>query len=716
MTDRRPPTQPGSAQGSPPLDQPVQFLKGVGPKRALLFEKLGVHTVRDLLYHLPMRYEDRSSVKKIAELEVGDLVTFRGYVRSSATKAMGKGRRVFEAAFADDTGFIRATWFNFYGKSLENRFKPGTEWIVSGRVEINRYTGAKTIYHPDVEKAEAGEEEDPSHAGRILPVYPATEGLTQKAIRHATKAAMEYAPLLEDFTPESLNQRYKLPPAPQALMAVHWPGVETNLDILAQAGAREQKKLIFDEFFLAQVGLALRRRGPGKVEREGAAMDCGPDLLEKIRGLLPFRLTAAQERALAEIAADMARPKPMSRLLQGDVGSGKTVIALAAALIAVRNKKQAAVMAPTEILAAQTFRKISALLANTKVSVAQVTAGAKGKKQALHDIREGAVHIAVGTHALIQEGVQFHDLGMVVIDEQHRFGVNQRAELMRKGENPHTLIMTATPIPRTLAMTLYGDLDVSVIDELPPGRTPVATRLYSADGRGAALAALREEIAKGGQAFIIYPLVEESEKLQLKAATGMFQKLRDGDLAGLRLGLVHGRMKSAEKDEVMEAFSAGRVDALISTTVVEVGVDVPNASVMMIEHAERFGLSQLHQLRGRVGRGKRQSHCLLMADTYPRSPAWDRLKIMEKSNDGFEIAEADLAMRGAGDFFGQRQWGLPQFRIGDILRDHKILAEARKAAFALVERDPRLEAADHAPLRRAVERWWKEKFSLGEVG
>jgi ATP-dependent DNA helicase RecG len=696
------------------LDQSVQFLKGVGPKRAALFDKLGVHTIHDLLYHLPMRYEDRSLVKKIAELEVGELVTIRGYVRSSGAKPRGRqGGQVFEVAFADDTGFIRATWFNFYGKSLEGRFKPGTEWIVSGRVEVNRYSGAKTIFHPDVEKFTGEEPQAP--IGRILPVYPATEGLTQKAIRHTTEAAMEYASFLEDFVPEALNQKYRLPPLDGAVRTAHWPGADVKLDDLAQALTREQKKLIFGEFFLAQVGLALKRRG-ARMEREGTAMDCGPELIGKIRGLLPFALTNAQERALAQIAGDMAQPRPMSRLLQGDVGSGKTVIALAAALIAVRNKKQAAVMAPTEILAAQTFRKISALLKETKVKTALITSGAPGKRQALEDIREGTAHIAVGTHALIQEGVVFRGLGMVVIDEQHRFGVNQRAELMRKGDNPHTLIMTATPIPRTLAMTLYGDLDVSIIDELPPGRTPVATHIFASGARGSALSFLREEIRKGGQAFIIYPLVEESEKLELKAATEMFEKLRTGDLADLRLGLIHGRMKSAEKDMVMEAFSAGRLDALVSTTVVEVGVDIPNASVMMIEHAERFGLSQLHQLRGRVGRGRRESHCLLMGDTFPGQPAWERLKIMEKTNDGFQIAEADLAMRGAGDFFGQKQWGAPEFRIGDILRDHKILAEARRAAFDLVEWDPRLAAPEHAPLRRAITQRWKEKFDLGAVG
>ncbi|MDH5477826.1 MAG: ATP-dependent DNA helicase RecG [Nitrospinota bacterium] len=697
------------------LEQSVQYIKGVGPRRAALFEKLGIKTIRDLLFHFPMRYEDRSQVKKIAQVEVGELVTLVAYVRSSAAKPRGRGGGgVFEAAFADDTGFIRATWFNISGKAMEARFKPGTEWIVSGRVEINRYSGAKTIYHPDTEKHDG--EASLGAMGRITPVYPATEGLTQKNIRAATLAALDYAAALEDFVPEAMNKRYRLPPLPEAVRAVHWPPAGFNTDDLALARTREQKKLIFNEFFLAQAGLALKRKSSAP-QRTGPVMVADPELIRKIKELFPFPLTRAQDRVLAQIAGDMSRgQRPMTRLLQGDVGSGKTVIALAAALIATRNKKQAAIMAPTEILAAQIHRKISALLEKTNVKIVLLTSASKERTKTLERIKDGSAHIVVGTHALIQDGVEFADLGMAVIDEQHRFGVAQRAELMRKGESPHTMIMTATPIPRTLAMTLYGDLDVSTIDELPPGRTPIQTRMYGKGARAQALAMVREQAREGGQVYIVYPLVEESEKLELKAARVMYDHLKDADLAGLRLGLVHGKLKSAEKEKVMAEFVAGRLDVLVSTTVIEVGVDVPNASVMMIEHAERFGLSQLHQLRGRVGRGSRKSHCLLITDTFPGSPAWDRMKVMEKTNDGFEIAEEDLAMRGSGDFFGQRQSGFPEFKLGQILRDHKILAEARKAAFDLVEKDPHLSAPEHAPLLRAIFRWWREKFSLGSVG
>jgi len=697
------------------LDQPVQYIKGVGPKKAALFEKLGVKSIRDLLFHFPMRYEDRSQVMKIAQVEVGQLVTLIAHVRSSAAKPRGRrGGGVFEAAFADDTGFLRATWFNVSGKAMEARFKPDTEWIVSGRVEINRYSGAKTIYHPDTEKYDG--DGSLGAMGRITPVYPATEGLTQKSIRAATLAAMDHAQTLEDFVPEAMNKRYRLPLLADAVRQVHWPAAGVGMDDLELARTREQKKLIFNEFFLAQSGLALKRKGRSP-QRSGAAMDAGPELIGKIKALFPFALTRAQDRALAQIAGDMSDGKrPMIRLLQGDVGCGKTVIALAAALIATRNKKQAAIMAPTEILAAQTHRKISAFLKDTNVGVALLTSASKDRSKTLDQIRDGSAHIVLGTHALIQEGVEFADLGVAVIDEQHRFGVAQRAELMRKGDSPHTLIMTATPIPRTLAMTLYGDLDVSTIDELPPGRTPVHTRMYNKASRAQALAMVRDQAREGGQAYIVYPLVEESEKLELKAAKVMFDHLKEADLAGLKLGLVHGKLKSSEKEKVMAGFVSGQLDVLVSTTVIEVGVDVPNASVMMIEHAERFGLSQLHQLRGRVGRGTRESHCLLMADTFPGSPAWDRLKVMEKTNDGFAIAEADLAIRGSGDFFGQRQSGFPEFRIGQILRDHKILAEARKAAFDLVEKDPQLSRPEHAPLLRAIFKWWNERFSLGSVG
>jgi ATP-dependent DNA helicase RecG len=622
---------------------------------------------------------------------------------------------MFEVAFSDSTGILKANWFSFSSKALEKRFEVGSEWIVSGKVTFNKYRGSKTITHPDTEDASSGEESDSLNFGHITPIYPLTEGLSQKAVRNAAHTALNYLDNLVDFVPVALNRKYKLPSLTESVGRTHWPEEGADIEAFAEFTTREQKKLIFNEFFLIQSGLALKRNKARK-SYVGSGMRVDTALISKIKKLLPFTLTNAQVRVLKEISVDLGSDSPMSRLLQGDVGSGKTVIALAAALIAVRNKKQAAIMAPTEILATQHYRNILNLLRDTDVNVTLLTSGSLAKKEAYESIRSGLSHIVVGTHAIIQDAVEFKDLGLAIIDEQHRFGVMQRASLIGKGAKPHTLIMTATPIPRTLAMTLYGDLDVSVIDELPPGRTPIVTKIYQPSNRQSAIGLVCDQVAAGRQAFIVYPLVEESEKLELKAATVMFEQFKVEEFKGLRLGLTHGRMKSAEKDEVMERFARHEIDILISTTVIEVGIDQPNATVMMIEHAERFGLSQLHQLRGRVGRSGHRSYCLLMAETGPRSIAWERLKIMEKSQDGFKIAEADMELRGSGDFFGAKQSGLPEFKIGNILRDHKILNEARKAAFALVEKDPHLERKEHAELRRALTERWKDKFELGEIG
>jgi len=692
------------------------YLKGVGPKRAGLLEKLGIRTVQDLLFHFPVRYEDRSSVMTISEVEVDNVAVVRAKVKSTSVMPRGRGRRrVFEVAFTDETGVLRALWFNFSEKALSGRFSVGSEWIVSGKVTINRYRGSKVIIHPDTERVEKVEEGESLSLGRIAPVYPLTEGVNQKVVRKIVRTALDHAERIEDFVPRYLNEKYRLPPLDESVRRVHWPDDSSDLSRLGRFQAPEQKKLIFNEFFLVQSGLALKHN-TARQEQKGSALKAGPELIGKIKSVFPFRLTGAQVRVLHEIAGDMGKDRPMNRLLQGDVGSGKTAVALGAALIAVRNRKQAAIMAPTEILAIQHYRNITELLGNTKVEVALLTSGSAGRKEAYANIADGTTHIAIGTHALIQSDVKFHDLGLVVVDEQHRFGVMQRAELMKKGRRPHTLIMTATPIPRTLAMTLYGDLDVSVIDQSPPGRARIVTTIIGPEQRLSAISVIRDQVAMGRQAYIVYPLVEESEKLELKAATTMFERFSNEDFAGLRVGLSHGRMKSLEKDLVMERFSKGEIDILVSTTVIEVGVDQPNATVMMVEHADRFGLSQLHQLRGRVGRSHHRSYCLLMADTYPGSPAWVRLQVMEKTMDGFAIAEADLEQRGAGDFFGSRQSGLPEFRIGDILRDYKILAEARKTAFNLVDNDPHLKKPEHSILRRTLKERWKHKFELGDIG
>jgi len=697
------------------VDQPVQYIKGVGPKKAERFEKLGVKTVGDLLSHFPLRYEDRSKFKTIAELEVGEVAVIKATVKSTRAMFRGRGRRMFEVAFADSTGILKANWFSFSAKALTSRFAPGGEWIVSGKVSFNKYRGSKTITHPDTEAVTPGDQEESLNFGHITPIYPLTEGLSQKSVRNAAHTALKYLEHLDDIVPTALNRRYKLPSLATSVRRTHWPQEGADIQAFAEFKTREQKKLIFNEFFLIQSGLALKRN-KAKQTYPGSGVKVDESLISKIKKLLPFTLTNAQERVLKEISADMGADSPMSRLLQGDVGSGKTVIALSAALIAVRNKKQVAIMAPTEILATQHYRSIMGLLQDTGVSVALLTSGSSAKKQAYENIRSGKTHIVVGTHAIIQDAVGFKDLGLAIIDEQHRFGVTQRASLIGKGSRPHTLIMTATPIPRTLAMTLYGDLDVSVIDELPPGRGSIVTRIYQQSNRLSAIRVVRDQISAGRQAFIVYPLVDESDKLQLKAATVMFEQFKNEEFEGLRLGLTHGRMKSAEKEEALERFTKKEIDILISTTVIEVGIDQPNATVMMIEHADRFGLSQLHQLRGRVGRSAHRSYCLLMAEAGHGTPAWDRLRVMEKSRDGFKIAEADLQLRGSGDFFGVKQSGLPEFKIGNILRDHKILSEARKAAFALIKGDPNLSKPEHAQLRRALTERWRDKFELGEIG
>ncbi len=699
------------------LSSPVQFIKGVGPKKAELFAKLGVHTVEDLLYHFPTRYEDRSTIKTISQIEVGETAVVEASVQSVAAIPRRKGRRVFEVIFQDDTGILRASWFAFSEKALRARFVVGSGWVVSGKVSFNNYRRSKTMIHPDTEpKVDDAEGPDSIHFGRIAPVYPLTEGLSQKSVRAAIHTALDQAGHMVDIVPEYLNQRLELPALAESVKQTHWPPEDADLGRFANFQAPEQKKLIFNEFFLLQTGLALKRNQNHKQEIAGTAMQIDKRLSAKIRSYLPFELTGAQTKVLNEIAKDLRSDSPMNRLLQGDVGAGKTAVALCCALIAVANKKQAAIMAPTEILAGQHYKNITNLLGATKINIELLTAGSAGKKAVYEKIERGDTHIAIGTHALIQENVTFHDLGLVVVDEQHRFGVLQRAELIKKGLSPHTLIMTATPIPRTLAMTLYGDLDVSVIDELPPGRPPLETKIYTPQTRAAAINIVRQQIAKGKQAYIVYPLVEESEKLELKAAVTMFEQFRQDEFEGLRLGLTHGRMKSAEKEQVMDQFMRGDIDILVSTTVIEVGIDQPNATVMMIEHAERFGLSQLHQLRGRVGRGVDKSHCLLMAECKPGSPSWERLNVLEKSRDGFKIAEADLTMRGAGDFFGARQSGMPEFKVGNILRDYQILAEARNAAFDLVQGDPKLEKPEHRNLHAALTEKWKEKFELGEIG
>ncbi len=696
-----------------PLKKPVQFLKGVGPKKAELFAKLGIRTVADILWHIPLRYEDRRQIKTISQLEIGRTVVVRGFVKTAnAIPRRGRGM-VFEVLFSDNTGVVSATWFHFSKKAMEKRFVLGSEWIVTGKAFFNKYRGSKSMVHPETESVTSDEEL--TQLGQVIPVYSLTEGLNQRAVRKVVKSALALLKEFPDFVPEPINRSFNLPSLTRCIKLIHAPPEDVSFAELNEFETPEQKKLIFNELFLLQAGIAIKRN-KAKVDIPGSSMKVSGDLLDKIRTTLPFKLTDAQERCLSEIAKDMSQNSPMNRLLQGDVGSGKTAIAFSASLIAVRNKKQVAIMAPTEILARQHYKNITALLGKTQVCVKLLISGMKEKAETLSQVESGAAHIVIGTHAIIQEGVLFKSLGLAVIDEQHRFGVQQRADLFHKGDHPNVLIMTATPIPRTLSMTVYGDLDISTIDELPPGRIPIETRLYTKENRVSAIETIRSQVVKGNQAYIVYPLVEESENLDLQAATVMFAELQETEFKGMVLGLIHGRMKGAEKDEVIERFSKGEINILVSTTVIEVGVDQTNATVMMIEHAEMFGLSQLNQLWGRVGRGTEKSYCLLIANLKSGSPACDRLKIMEGTEDGFKIAEADLAHRGAGDFFGARQWGAPELKITNIFRDQDILKKAKKAAFLLVDQDPGLDNKANHELCSTINLKWRERFQLGEIG
>jgi ATP-dependent DNA helicase RecG len=700
------------------LSQPIQFIKGVGPNRAQMLRRLGIETIGDALALLPRRYEDRTNLKPIRNLEVGAQETFEGTILVSGSSRTGRGRRLYEIIVGDATGTLRCLWFQFHEAYMRRRYRPGQRVIVTGEIRVNPYSGyRKEVHHPDLEIIDADERE-PLHVGRIVPVYPATEGLHQKALRTVIKRIVdEYAHQAPDCLPPALRERLHLMTAAQALQEVHFPSPEADLEALNRWSSEAHRRLVFEEFFLLELGLALRQRETTVEERRVAYCGTGA-LMERLCVHLPFTLTVAQERVLAEIVENMRRPHPMNRLLQGDVGSGKTIVALLAMLLAIESGFQAAIMAPTEILAEQHYLTMHHLVEALGVRVMLLTSAIKGSRRRgrLTAIAAGDVDLIVGTHALIQEEVEFKALGLAVIDEQHRFGVLQRATLKRKGYSPDVLVMTATPIPRTLAMTVYGDLEVSIIDELPPGRRPVITRLCYESRRGESYDLMRGELRQGRQVYVVYPLIEESEKTDLRAATAMAEQLQHEVFREFRVGLLHGRLKSDEKEHIMRAFSAGDLQVLISTTVIEVGVDVPNATVMLVEHAERFGLAQLHQLRGRVGRSHHQAYCLLMANFPMSEEAKQRLRTLTESHDGFVIAERDLEIRGPGEFLGTRQSGLPELRVAHLIRDQRVLAEARREAFTLVSTDPYLSVLEHTTLRQALMNRWQQKFELMHVG
>lgn len=703
------------------LQTQMQFVKGVGPKMAELLEKRGVRTVEDALYLLPLRYEDRRELVPVGRLRTGFIQVFSGRVLSADSTTTKGGRRVFEVLVGDDSGQIVLKWFHANAVWMKRTWKVGRHGVFTGEVSI--FGHQREVHHPDVEWLIEGADvrtvmaSDPANFGCIVPVYPLTEGLQQKAMRKVMREVLErFVDNVENILPAEFLRPHGFMPLPAALGLVHLPPSDAPLDELNEGRTPAHRSLAFDEFFFWELGLALKKNGVAL--EQGIAFQVTHRYTKQLARMLPFELTAAQRRVLSEIKNDMMAPHPMHRLVQGDVGSGKTLVALMAALVAVENDYQVAIMAPTEILAEQHWHTMHRWCSQLGIETVLVNASLKGKDKtlALAKIADGSARIVIGTHAVIQDRIEFARLGLGIIDEQHRFGVLQRGILKKKGLSPDILVMTATPIPRTLAMTLFGDLSLSVIDELPPGRTPVETRIYFESRRLQVYDIIREEVAKGRQAYVIYPLVEETEKSDLKAATQMAAHLESDIFPDLRLGLLHGRMSPEEKEAVMASFKVREIDILVATTVIEVGIDVPNATVMVIEHAERFGLSQLHQLRGRVGRGEARSRCILLTPGRLNEDGEKRLRVMESTSDGFRIAEADLEIRGPGDFLGTRQSGMPDFRVANILRDGRILEQARQIAFGLLESDPELSAQQHIPLREELLRRWGQRLELAAIG
>lgn len=696
------------------LGLPVQYLKAVGPKMAQRFGAKKINSIEDLLYFLPRVYEDRREVKKINRLETGKVQTVMGTVIQAEYKYYGR-KKILEITVSDNTANLTAKWFKGSTAYLLGALKKGAKVIFTGNVTLN-YVG-KAMIHPDYEIMDGNEEENLLNFKRIVPVYSETEGLHQRYMRKILHQALtNYARYILSPIPSDICRRRNLIDLQNAVRLVHFPQDNDSPDDYNLQRSAAHRRLIYDEFFFFELGMAVKKSG--RVLEKGIRLATKTDLLEKFFSGLPFSLTDAQKRVIGEILADMAKDTAMSRLLQGDVGCGKTVVSMAAMIVACANNCQAALMAPTEILAKQHYRTIRGWAENMGIKVALLTGAMSTgeRREVLEEISTGKVGIIVGTHALIQEKVDFQKLGLVIIDEQHRFGVLQRAALRNKGIEVDVLVMTATPIPRTLAMTVYGDLDVSVIDEMPPGKKPIATTVMGENQRDKVYAIIAEELACGRQAFIVYPLVEQSENLDLKDATNMAAHLQKDIFPRYKVGLIHGKMKDREKDAVMQAFQNNEINILVATTVIEVGIDIPRASLMVVEHAERFGLSQLHQLRGRVGRNDIPSRCILLAQ-YARSDiAGKRLKVMEKTLDGFVLAEEDLAIRGPGDFLGTRQSGLPDFRIASIIRDARILNEAKEDAFALAASDPLLEKPENLFLRENLLWRWQGKLDLARTG
>jgi ATP-dependent DNA helicase RecG len=703
-----------SKSNPPPLREfSVQYVRGVGPRKAQLLARLGIHTLEDLFFYFPWRYEDRRNIKKIQELDYGNLETTVGeVVDTRVITTRKKGMKIFELSVTDKTGLLKCKWFN--QPYMEKYFKKGQKVILSGVVKGNpslgsdfsRFSGS---VGPEMENPvfEHFENEDMLvHTSRIVPVYKATEGISPKQLRTLMfNTVHSYLSSVRDYIPVHILERNHLMPLNRSINEVHFPDKNNDIEMLNRGVSEAQRRLIFDEFFLLELGLALMKKK--EISEEGIRFQSDCSLVDTFFDMLPFHLTNAQKQVFEQIKTDMGSPLPMNRLIHGDVGCGKTIIALLSMLVAVDNDYQACLMVPTEILAEQHYVTISKMLGNLDVKVALLTASSKTRP--VEEISSGEVQIIIGTHALIQGRLSFKRLGLAVIDEQHKFGVVQRAKIRGKGFNPDILIMTATPIPRTLALTVYGDLDISLIREMPSGRKPITTKVYFPSQKDRLYDFINKELFKGRQVYVVYPLIEGSEKLDLKNAvegTEAFIKM----FPDRKVGLVHGKIRQEEREKIMSSFKAGDLDILVATTVIEVGVDIPNASLMLIVHAERFGLAQLHQLRGRIGRGNHDSLCLLMAYPPFSEEAKRRLKAMASINDGFKIAEEDLAIRGPGEFFGTKQSGLPDLKIAHIIRDINILEAARKEAFMLAESSTFLHS--NQLLRNTLFNRWEGRLEL----
>ncbi len=661
------------------LDSDVQYVKGVGPRRSTLLGSRNVRTVEDLLLHIPKSYQDRANFVSLSSLRIGqDAAVHAKVYRSRVIQTRTRGR-ILDVILTDGSSFAHAKWF--HGGYLQTReFSAGREVVLFGRVDFDRYESKFVFFNPEFELLDDGDESASLDIGRYVPVYEEAAGITSRQLRRLIAGALsDLTKDLDDPLPEDIRKAHGFPDIYTSLQRIHFPGTDDDLAKLNQRQSAYHRRLIFEEFFLLELIFALRRIQGRSLK--GVRFETTDRIRQQVKAILPFHPTAAQKRVLKEIVDDLKAPYPMNRLLQGDVGSGKTIVAFEAIVIAVENGYQAALMAPTEILAEQHYINAKRILDPLGYRVGVVRRGVKKaeKQELLKKIAAGEVHVIIGTHALIEEHTVFNRLGLVIVDEQHRFGVVQRLQLMAKGENPNTLVMTATPIPRTLAMTLYGDLDLSVIDQMPPGRTPIRTVHVTERDAGRVHRMIAAELEQGRQAYVVYPVIEESEKVDLKSATEGFKRLSEV-FKGRRVALLHGRLKSDDKETIMRAFAAGEIDVLVSTTVIEVGVDVANATLMLVEHAERFGLAQLHQLRGRVGRGAHSSLCILMTPGRLNDVARQRIQAMTATTDGFRLAEVDLNLRGPGEVAGTRQSGIPEFRVANLLTDSELLSLAQKEA------------------------------------